>query len=186
VQLVGEAFDKIRRREHRENPELFAGSLWAWRRREDRLSEEEAAIRSKLLRNRRLKTGRACMINECFREIIQITDPIQFEKYLGQWYGWARRSKLPEMKQAAGTIKDHWNELLAFAKTRLSNAAAEALNGIIQTVKRKSRGFRLIPHFRAMIFLIAGNLRWSPKVGQVGSLIQTQRNDPHVKEATPA
>jgi hypothetical protein len=29
-------------------------------------------------------------------------------------------------------------------------------------------------------------LRWSPKVGQVGSLIQTQRNDPHVKEATPA
>jgi NAD(P)-dependent dehydrogenase (short-subunit alcohol dehydrogenase family) len=29
-------------------------------------------------------------------------------------------------------------------------------------------------------------LRWSPKVGQVGSLIQTQRNDPHVKEATSA
>ena len=158
VQLVGAAFDQVRRREHRENPELFAGSLWAWRRREDRLSEEEAAIRSTLLRKRHLKTGRACIISECFREIIQIADPVAFEKHLGEWYRWARRSRLPEMKQAAGTIKDHWKELLAFARTRLSNAAAEALNGIIQTVKRKSRGFRLISHFRAMIFLIAGNL----------------------------
>jgi transposase len=158
VQLVGEAFDKIRRREHRENPELFKGSMWAWRKREDNLSEEEAAIRSKLLQNRHIKTGRACMINESLREIIRITDPIEFEKNLKEWYLWARRSRLPEMKQAAGTIKAHWPELLAFARTRLSNAPAEALNGLIQTVKRKSRGFKLVSHFKAMIFLLAGNL----------------------------
>lgn len=158
VQLVGEAFDKIRRREHRENPELFKGSLWAWRKREDNLNDTECAIRSKLLRNRHLKTGRACMINETLREIIRITDPADFEKNLTEWYRWARRSKLPEMKQAAGTIKAHWKELLAFARTRLTNAAAEALNGLIQTIKRKSRGFKLVSHFRAMIFLLAGNL----------------------------
>jgi hypothetical protein len=29
-------------------------------------------------------------------------------------------------------------------------------------------------------------LRWTPKVGQDGSLIQTQNNDPNVKEATSA
>jgi hypothetical protein len=27
-------------------------------------------------------------------------------------------------------------------------------------------------------------VRWPPKVGQVGSLTQSQNNDPHVKEAT--
>lgn len=158
VQLVGEAFDKIRRREHRENPELFKGSLWAWRKREDNLNEQECAVRSKLLQNRHLKTGRACMINESMREIIRIADPAEFEMRLGEWYRWARRSRLPEMKQVAGTIKSHWDELMAFAKTRLTNAAAEALNGLIQTVKRKSRGFKLISHFKAMIFLLAGNL----------------------------
>ena len=158
VQLVGEAFDKIRRREHRENPELFKGSMWAWRKREDNLTDEESAMRSKLLQNRHLKTGRACMMNEAMREIIRIAAPEEFEKRLTEWYRWARRSRLPEMKQAAATIKAHWNELLAFARTRLTNASAEALNGLIQTVKRKSRGFKLVSHFKAMIFLLAGNL----------------------------
>ncbi len=160
VQLVGAAFDKIRRREHRENPELFAGSLWAWRKREDHLTETEAAIRSKLLRQRHLQTGRACMINEALREIIRIPDPSELEMRLGEWIRWSRRSRLPEMKQVAGTIKQHWAELLAFARTRLSNAAAEAINGLIQTVKRKSRGFTRIDHFKAMIFLLAGNLHF--------------------------
>ncbi len=158
VQLVGEAFDKIRRREHRQNPELFKGSMWAWRKREDNLDDEERVMRSTLLQNRHLKTGRACMINEALREIIRIADPVEFEMRLTEWYRWARRSRLPEMKQAAGTIKAHWAELMAFCRTRLTNASAEALNGLIQTVKRKSRGFTVVSHFRAMIFLLAGNL----------------------------
>jgi hypothetical protein len=49
---------------------------------------------------------------------------------------------------------------LAFARTRLSNAAAEALNGLIQTARRKSRGFRDPRHFRAFIFLLGGNLHF--------------------------
>jgi hypothetical protein len=36
--------------------------------------------------------------------------------------------------------------------------AAEALNSLIQTAKRKSRGFRSSRHFRAIIFLLGGNL----------------------------
>jgi hypothetical protein len=44
--------------------------------------------------------------------------------------------------------------------TWLSNAAAEALNGLIQTAKRKSRGFRQPSHFRAIIFLLGGNLHF--------------------------
>lgn len=160
VKRVGDAFDEIRRREHRENPELFAGSLWAWRKGEENLTAAEAELRSKLLRKRHLKTGRACMIRETLREILRLADPGERARRLGEWHRWARRSRLPEMKDAAGTIKEHWDELLAFGKTRLSNAAAEAINGVIQTIKRKSRGFRRVAHFRAMIFLVAGNLQF--------------------------
>jgi len=64
------------------------------------------------------------------------------------------------MKKAALTVKAHFQELLAFARTRLSNAAAEALNGLIQAAKRKSRGFRDPSHFPAIIFLLAGNLHF--------------------------
>jgi transposase len=160
VKLVGEGFDDVRKREHRENPELFAGSLWAWRKREDNLTDEEAQVRSRLLKCRYLQTGRACMILEAFREIFQISDLAELEMRLHEWYRWARRSQIPEMKKAALTVKVHFKELLAFARTRLSNAAAEALNGLIQTAKRKSRGFRDPCHFRAIIFLLGGNLHF--------------------------
>lgn len=160
VKLLGEAFDAVRKREHRQNPELFKDSLWVWRKREDHLDEAEAQRRAGLLKQRHLQTGRACMLMETFREIFRIPDAAELEQRLGEWYRWARRSRIPEMKKAAATIKDHWLELLAFARTRLSNAAAEALNGLIQTAKRKSRGFRSLRHFRAIIFLLGGNLHF--------------------------
>ncbi len=160
VRWVGEAYDRVRKREHRQNPALFKDSLWVWRKREDNLTAEEAEIRSRLLKNRHLQTGRACMILEAFREIFRIPDLKELEHRLLEWYRWSRRSRIPEMKKAALTVKEHLAELLAFARTRLSNAAAEALNGLIQTAKRKSRGFRLLRHFRAIIFLLAGNLQF--------------------------
>ena len=42
----------------------------------------------------------------------------------------------------------------------LTNGAAEALNGIVQTVKRKSRGFRTFDYFRTMIYLVASHLKF--------------------------
>jgi transposase len=160
VKLLGEGFDAVRKREHRDNPELFKGSLLAWRKREDHLTDEEAQLRSRLLKCRHLQTGRACMILEAFREIFYLRDLTELEDRLHEWYRWARRSRIPEMKKAALTVKEHFNELLAFARTRLSNAAAEALNGLIQTARRKSRGFRDPRHFRAIIFLLGGNLHF--------------------------
>ncbi len=38
--------------------------------------------------------------------------------------------------------------------------AAEAPNGIIQTVQRKSRGFRTVEYFVAMIYLVASKLEF--------------------------
>ena len=45
------------------------------------------------------------------------------------------------MKKAAKTIRNHWDGVVAYLRTRVTNGAAEAINGIIQTVKRKARGF---------------------------------------------
>ncbi|MFM8357663.1 MAG: transposase, partial [Verrucomicrobiota bacterium] len=37
---------------------------------------------------------------------------------------------------------------------------AEALNGIIQTVKRKSRGFRTVEYFTAIIYRVGSRLQF--------------------------
>jgi len=39
------------------------------------------------------------------------------------------------MKSVARTIREHWDGVVAYLKTRVTNGAAEALNGIIQNAK---------------------------------------------------
>ena len=51
------------------------------------------------------------------------------------------------MIKVAKSIKRHWEGILAYLRTRLTNGLAEAINGIIQTAKRKSRGFRSYEYF---------------------------------------
>jgi transposase len=48
--------------------------------------------------------------------------------------------------------------VVAYLKPRVTNGAAEAPNGIIQTVKRKARGFRTVEYFTAVIYLVASHL----------------------------
>jgi transposase len=69
--------------------------------------------------------------------------------------------QIPEMKRAARTIRAHWDGIVAYLKTRVTNGVAEALNWIIQTVKRKARGFRTVEYFSAMIHLVASHLQFN-------------------------
>ena len=40
------------------------------------------------------------------------------------------------------SIKKHWHWVVAFMRTRLTNGAMEAINGLLQLAKRLARGFR--------------------------------------------
>ena len=51
-------------------------------------------------------------------------------------------TSVPEMVKAGRMVRRHWEGSVAYLRTGVTNGATEALNGIIQTVKRKSCGFR--------------------------------------------
>ncbi len=69
-------------------------------------------------------------------------------------------SQIPPQGCGKLAIRKHWDGTIAYLKTRVNNGAAEALNGIIQTVKRKSRGSRAVRHFTTMIDLVASRLEF--------------------------
>ena len=60
--------------------------------------------------------------------------------------------------RVAKTVKKHWDGILRWFKSGLTNGPVEAINGVVQTVKRKARGFRNIDNFIAMIYLQCGKL----------------------------
>jgi len=86
--------------------------------------------------------------------------PAVAEWDLKWWCGWVGRLRTPEIKNAAKTLRNHWDGVVACLRTHVTNGAAEASNGIIQTVKRKARGFRSVEYFSAIIYLVAFHLKF--------------------------
>jgi hypothetical protein len=71
------------------------------------------------------------------------------------WPGWADRSRLEPFRKLSPTLKEHFHGILAYLETRLTNAAIEAVNGLLQMAKRIARGFRNFHYFRIAAYLKA-------------------------------
>lgn len=157
IQLINTAMDQVRRRERTAFPEELKHSRWLLVRPGESLSEEQKSKVS-LIRRSHCQTGKAYNMLDSLRSILRNPDRPEAEAALWRWTSWPIRSRIPEMKRAALTIREHFEGIVQFIRTRITNAAAEALNGIIQCVKRKSRGFRSFHYFQTMIYLVASRL----------------------------
>jgi transposase len=80
------------------------------------------------------------------------------EAFLKKWFFWATHSRLEPIKQAAYTIKRHWNGVLRWFQSNINNGILEGINSLIQAAKAKARGYRTIRNLTAMIYLIGGKL----------------------------
>ena len=64
------------------------------------------------------------------------------------------------MKEAAYTIKRHWDGVLQWFKSSINNGILEGINSLIQAAKAKARGYRTNKNLIAMIYLIGGKLKF--------------------------
>ncbi len=159
VQLATRALDEVRRRERREFRQELQGARWALLKPQNQLTPEQQQIRQRVCSGQ-LQTGKAFNHVDALRTIMAQTDVRAAEADLKWWCGWVSRSRIPEMKEVARTIRDHWDGVVAYLRTRVTNGAAEALNGIIQNAKRKARGFKSVEYFTAIIYLIGSHLEF--------------------------
>jgi transposase len=56
------------------------------------------------------------------------------------------------------SITRHWKGVVAFMRTRVTNGAMKAINGLLQLTERLARGFRSLRNFKFMAYLTAGKL----------------------------
>jgi transposase len=107
-----------------------------------------------------LKSIRTLHIRENFQEIYYAQSKQDFEKLLKKWYFWATHSKLEPIKQAAYTIKKHWDGILEWFESRINNGILEGLNSVIQSCKAKARGYRTTKNFKIIAYLVTGDLKF--------------------------
>jgi transposase len=159
VGLITTAVDAVRRRESSRFPELLKGTRYLWLKNRENLTPEQQDQRHELCRGK-LQTAKAHCHLAAFQDLLKATSVDDAVGGLKWWYNWVCHSRIKEMIKVAKSIKTHWEGIVAYLETRLTNAAAEALNGIIQTAKRKSRGFRNFEYFRAVIYLVGSKLNF--------------------------
>ena len=153
MQMAGKALDEVRKDLRREGADLRDG-LWALRGNEWTRSEEQLACRRALCRTYP-KLGRAMMLRELLQDFLAQEDP----ELLRWWCRRAKRSRLGPFKKLADSLREHWDGVVAFMETRVTNGVIEAINGLLQLAKRMARGFRSFATFRTIALLKAGKLK---------------------------
>ncbi len=157
MKIIGNAVDKVRRDEQRQCKELKR-SRYIWLKNPENLTVKQSA-QLKQMTQHNLKTARAYQIRLNLRDFWD-QSPEVAEDYLKCWYFWATHSRLEPIKQAAYAIKRHWDGIVNFSKSKITNGILEGINSVVQAARNKARGYRSVEYFITMIYLIAGKLKF--------------------------
>ncbi|MEZ4227500.1 MAG: ISL3 family transposase [Polyangiaceae bacterium] len=162
---LGEAVDRVRRREHKALLELgddsLKGSRYIWLTNPGNLDAAGTGALN-ALHQMNLKTSRAWALKETAMCIWRF---VQRGRALKEWTAWlskAMRSRLDPVKKVARMIRKHlWGIVNAMA-LRTTNAGSESVNAKVQRVKRTACGFRNRERFRNAILFHLGGLDLYP------------------------
>lgn len=167
---MNDAVDKIRRRENKQlradGDDRLVGSKHLWLYGEENLPEDypvEVRMEFAKLRDSNLKTARAWALKESLRELWDQRSRAAGERWWESWYAWAIRSQLEPVKKVARMIKRHLSGVLSYFKHRITNAGSEAINSVVQMLKKRAFGFRSFENFRIAVLFRCGGLDLYPR-----------------------
>ncbi len=154
--ILNRAVDEVRRQEAREVEGLKA-TRYLWLKNPENLTvRQRAALRT--VKRLDLKTARAYHVKLALRRLWAFSYPKVAARYLTRWYFWATHSWLAPIAEAARTIKRHWDGILAFIRSRITNGIVEGLTSKIKTALKRAYGLKTFANYRTIIYLVAGKL----------------------------
>jgi transposase len=160
MQLINKAVDNTRRTEVKNNP-LFKGTRYLWLRNPEKLSDEQKK-QLKSLSKENYKTGKAYQMKLTFSDIYKtIKDKESAKEAIKKFISWAVRSKNKHMRNVSKTLKLYLDGILSYWDSKLTNASVEAINGKIQVLKRRSKGFKNMTNFITMIYFTCGGFNFN-------------------------
>jgi transposase len=160
TKLVIEAMDEVRRDEADSSSfaPLLAGSIVALRRNPENQRPDEALHAQIIaLPQLHLKTGKAYRLKLAFQDAFSQAGQTGVAA-MARWCAWAQRCRLAPFRRVARTIRKHWDGVVRYFTTGLTNAILEGINSLIQSAKARARGFRTTRNLIAMVYVVVGKL----------------------------
>lgn len=167
--LAHDALDDVRREQVRtlsdpEEKRALKNSRFALQKNPWNLTDQETAKLADVERTN-APIFRAYLLKEHLAGILDRRQPGVAARLLTQWQAWAEESNLAPFARVAKTLAKHRDGILAYVRTRYTNARTEGLNGKARTITRRSYGFHSAHGLIAMLFLCCSGLKLHPSRG---------------------
>ncbi len=156
--LLNKAMDQVRQAERKQHSRL-KGHKYTFLKAPRHLSGRQAIERNELL-EAYPQLGQAYRLKELFDDFWTMSDPEQAEGFLAFWCDMAREAAIEPFIKFAQTVQDHWNGILNYLQSKLTNGILEGINSKIQLAKRRARGYRNTTNFINMIYFTCGKLQF--------------------------
>ncbi len=160
---LSKAVDEVRREESKHHKELLANTRYMWLKRPAKLTDKQRDLLDELLAQP-LETVRAYTLAQQFDSFYELDDADTAEEFLRRWITEVDASGLEPLTKFARMLEDHWEGVIRWHHSRVSNGLLEGLNSLIQAAKRRARGYRSNRNFITMIYLIVGKLNAGPVI----------------------
>lgn len=158
IKLMNEALDKVRRVEQKGNNELKK-TRYIWLKNPENLTVAQKEALDQLVGSKNnLKTALAWRIKLSLQDIFTI-NPVLAPYFLKKWYWWASHSQLEPIVKFAKTVKKHWEGILNYFKSRITNGILESLNSLYKAAAAKARGYRTVRNAITAYYLVAGRMK---------------------------
>ncbi len=157
--------DKTRRQEHKRlssaGDERLKQTRYLWLRAPDSLSDKQREQLETLCQSE-LETVSVWRLKEEFRTFFESPSEEAATTFFKSWCERVKELGNLNLSKVAARFTEHWSGLLAYLRHRVSNGLAESVNGRIQQLKTKARGFRNCFGFRRAILFHLGQLDLYP------------------------
>ena len=165
-QLASAAVDEVRRQQVRESSsseeaKVVKGTRFALLKNPWALSRKDQQKLKDVQRNNQ-RLYRAYLLKETLAGALDYKQPKRARRALREWVDWACRSKLDPFVRASRTIRKHFEEIIAYVRTRETNGLVEGLNNKLRMIARRAYGFHSAGALISMLFLCSGGIHLSP------------------------
>jgi len=142
---------------------ILKGTKYIFLKNSENLNpKEQKQLEEITMANAGLNITKAYHYKEIFREIYKAESAEEFETLLKIWANSVMHTNLKPLKKVVKTIRNHWDGIVNWAKTRINNGLLEGINSIIQSMKSRARGYSNPRYYMIMVYLVTGKFDFRP------------------------
>jgi len=161
IKKLSEAIDKTRRKEISESGLLKRQKYTVLKNADNWTKEQKSCFEQ--IERANLKTAQAWHVRENFKLLFQWRCTQQAEYLLKEWMQQSRKKGIFHVNRVVATFEAHLNGIINAITTKTDSSMHENMNGKIQSVIAKAKGFINFERFRINILFYFGNLQLLPQ-----------------------